>query len=89
MKLAPKDQAIAWNIAYQIMIHSLEPLVLFMLHPGGEQYNCLSILQDDGRKFSPIILITLKGSSIRVRDITISPYRILITFKEPHFGHRL
>jgi hypothetical protein len=74
MKLAPKDQAIAWNIAYQIMIHSLEPLVLFMLHPGGEQYNCLSILQDDGRKFSPIILITLKGSSIRVRDITISPY---------------
>lgn len=74
MELVKKAKLVAWDIAYEIMIRSLEPLVLFMLHPGGEQYNCLSILRDDGRKLSPHIMITLNGSSIHLGDKTISPY---------------
>lgn len=77
MKLIKTDKEIAWDIAYQIMIRSLEAPVLFMLHPGGEQYNCLSILQEDDGKLSPKIQITINGSSILIQDKIISPYPVL------------
>jgi len=56
------------------MICSHIPLVLFMLHPCGEQYNCLSLLTSDGRNFTPKLLINFHGSSIRLRDRIISPF---------------
>jgi hypothetical protein len=37
-----KGYMIALDIAYEIMTHSYEPLILSMMHPGGEQYYCLS-----------------------------------------------
>ncbi len=65
---------IAWDIAYEIMIRSVEPLVLFMLHPGGEQYKCLAILRNDGQGLSPHVIINLYGNSISLGSRLISPY---------------
>lgn len=65
---------IAWDIAYEIITRSQEPLTLFMLHPGGEQYDCLALLTHDGWQFSPKLLITLNGSNIHGWDPGIIPY---------------
>lgn len=74
MKQIKKAQVIAWDIAHEIMIRSVEPLVLFMLHPGGEQYECLSILRDNGQGLAPNVMINLYGNSISAGNEFISPY---------------
>jgi hypothetical protein len=77
MKQIKKAQLTAWDIAYEIMTRNMEPLVLFMLHPGGEQYKCLSILRDTGQDLSPIVMINLYGNSISAGNELISPYPAL------------
>lgn len=77
MKQIKKAQLTAWDIAYEIMIRSVEPLILFILHPGGEQYKCLSILRDNGQGLSPNVMINLYGNSISVGNELISPYPAL------------
>lgn len=72
-----KEVMIAWYIAYEIMTRSYESLNMFMLHPGGEQYDCLALLSYDGRSFSPKLLITLNGSSIYEANKGISQYQKL------------
>lgn len=74
MESRKKEQLIAWDISYELMTRSQEPLMLFMLHPGGEQYNCLALMVYDGQSFFPRLLITLNGTNIHEGNITISPY---------------
>src|SRR5690606_14871192 len=74
MESRNKNHIIALDIAYEIMIRSYEPLILTVLHPGGEQYNCLALLSSAGRCFSPKLLINLSGSSIYERNSKIRPY---------------
>lgn len=74
MNISKREYMIAWNIAYEIMTRSYEPLVLFMLHPSGEQYNCLALLSYDGQYFSPKLFINLNGTSIYEGNRIISKY---------------
>jgi len=74
MESRNKEHMIALDIAYEIMTRSHEPFMLSMMHPGGEQYNCLALLTYDGQLFSPKLLITLNGDSIHEGNRTISPY---------------
>lgn len=77
MKQIKKAQLIAWDIAYEIMTRSVEPHMLFLLHPGGEQYDCLSILRDKEQGMSPNVMINLYGNSISAGNELISPYHEL------------
>lgn len=74
MKSGNKKHMIALDIAYEIMRRSHNPMILYMMHPCGEQYNCLALLTNDGRYFSPKLLINLYGSSIHAGNRIISPY---------------
>lgn len=74
MEAHKNEQLIAWDIAYELMTRSQEPLMLSMIHPGGEQYHCLALMARDGQRLSPRLLITLNGTGIHAGDIAISPY---------------
>lgn len=74
MKSRNKEHMIALDIAYEIITRSHEPFMLSMMHPGGEQYDCLTLLTHDGRQISPKLLITLNGDSIHEGNIAICSY---------------
>ncbi|NLT46803.1 MAG: hypothetical protein GXX92_00175, partial [Clostridiales bacterium] len=74
MESINNEHMIALDIAYKIMTHSYERLMLSMMHPGGEQYNCLALLTYDRQRFSPKLLITLNGSGIHEGNRTVTPY---------------
>lgn len=58
------NKIIAWNIVYELMQRSTESLSLMTLHPGGGQYNCLTILRSFDEE--PQMLINLNGTSVHV-----------------------
>lgn len=62
--LSPKqhNRMIAWEVAYEIMIRSSEPLLLFIIHPCDGQYDCLALLNNF--REGPVMMVNLYGSSI-------------------------
>ena len=66
---------IAWLIVYEIMVRSREPLSLTQSHPGGGQYNCLTLFKS--LEEGSLAMINMKGESISLSDTSalISPYK--------------
>jgi len=65
-----------WDIAYEIMIRSIEPLTLTLTHPGGEQYECLTLMKKiDVNRCA--LLINLHGDSILANGKLIEQYKEL------------
>lgn len=55
----------AWEISYEIMSRTEEPLLLTVLHPGGGQYECLTTMRNtESPDYSSFMMINLNGSSI-------------------------
>lgn len=81
MTLRKKDYntssfAIAWDIACEIMTRNADPLSLTVLHPGGEQYECITVMKN-ANDVSQDLLINLHGESILANGELLRPYQEL------------
>ncbi len=68
-----EKKRVAWQIAYEIMVRSIEPLSLTQLHPCSGQYNGLTIINKANNE--PFAMINLNGDSIKLGDDSLlDPY---------------
>lgn len=65
---------VAWNLIYDVMTRSIEPLTLFMLHPGDGQYNCLTLLQNNQDAFLQKLRVTINGENIHSANGSVYGY---------------
>lgn len=66
----------AYDMAYEIMTRNTELLFLTVLHPGGAQYECITVMKNADDR-SQNLLINLHGESILANGELLSPYQEL------------
>lgn len=65
---------IAWQIAYNLMVRSIQPLAITITYPCTEQYICLYLRPKDDDFHQNGISINIHGSSILLRGGLLNPY---------------
>jgi hypothetical protein len=68
---------IAWQIAYNLMVHSIQQLTLTITYPCAEQYTCLYLRRADADNHTNGISINMFGESILLSDGLLHPYQKL------------
>lgn len=68
---------IAWQIAYDLMVHSIQPLAITITYPCTEQYTCLYLRRADADNHANGISINMYGESILLSDRQLHPYKKL------------
>lgn len=75
MKTQLRKTEVAWAIFHQLISRSEEMLVPVMTHPCDEQYECLTVLKNDGREgLFPVTDINLRGTGILVHPDVLLQY---------------
>jgi hypothetical protein len=72
-----KRNQIAWQIAYDLMVHSIQPLTIMITHPCTEQYSCLHLRRADVDNRAASISINLNGESLLLSAGLLNPYQKL------------